>query len=878
MTSFRYPIRTLVVSCLIALASLVLAHQRLQLKMDWTNLFYPDEPIVVAGEHARSLFPMPGDVAVLVDQGSKEEREKFMDLLASKLEAEPETFKHIFYRFDLKPLSSKALYFLDQETLKKLADGLDGVGQTPVSDKPMEGTGRKIFLKLLSDLDQALRTRGRAVYIPIWQTLAEDIQGENSDYIETLMSQERYVYPSIGAGKINVLVTKSGGRGETFAKSSPLIIRLREILADLEPTTSLRVRMTGLPVMLHDERETCASDGTRSTWISLVLVTLVFAAGFGEATRPSLATFALCVGMAWTVGFTTLAVGHLNFITVTLATMLMGLGIDFGIHLIFRYDEEMSRGMSAEKAIEQTLAGTGVDTFVGAFATATAFMALTMAKFRGIDEFGIIAAGGTMLCFLATITVLPALLSLVPGRARGRAGSSRLVGFIEKTLLDHAGKVTILGICIIVVNLYYATRVEFSYNLLEVQAQELATVQTELDMIRETKSSVLSAEANDKGEAEARKKLKAYQALPTVAKVGSILTLLPENDPKKQALIERITKRVGELKLPEKVSLESADDLRAVERRVSELENGMPQGASDPEVAKAIAELKAEVKSMAPGPIQDGLKLFQDEVWDDLSQTLSILKKQEAIPPTLDDMPTEFRIRHVSPDGYFRQKVQPTADIWQRENLEPFLADVKSVDPTVMGHPVVQEQILSAFARTLDRTPWYTLTGVLVVLALYLRSPSAIILSLLPTAVGVIIIFGTMGFLGMHFNVVNFVALPISVGLGAVYGVHALHRMRELGNETLLSCSTGPALLLSGVTDIVGFASLTGAAHRGISSLGFVTSVGVAVNFIGSLVFLPTLRRVMRRYGLVKDEGPLEEQAQESCEPESRPSLGNPPA
>ena len=274
-----------------------------------------------------------------------------------------------------------------------------------------------------------------------------------------------------------------------------------------------------------------------------------------------------------------------------------------------------------------------------------------------------------------------------------------------------------------------------------------------------------------------------------------------------------------------------------------------------------IAALKAEVKRMDPGPIQDGLSIFQDDVRGDLKQTLAVLKKQVAVPPSLDDLPPEIVIRYVNADGYFRQTVQPNRDIWQRENLEPFLRDVKSVDPNIMGHPVVQKEILGAFARTLDRTPWYTLAGVLLVLAIYLRSPRAIFLSLLPTAAGVIIMFGTMGYLGMSFNVVNFVGLPISVGLGAVYGVHALHRMREIDDETLLSSSTGPAILLSGLTTVIGFGSLMIAHHRGINSLGLVTSVGVVVNLVGSLVFLPCLRRLIRLRGRTPEQFAAEQAA-----------------
>lgn len=849
LACFRRPRLTLVVCLVILGAAVALSTARLQLRMDWTYLFYPDEPIVVAGQHARSLFPLPGDIAVLVDKGTEEERERFLDRLAARLEAEPETFKHIFYRFDLQPLSSKALYYLDETALTQLANGLDAAYQGEPGGAPT-GAGRKIFLKLLSDLDQALRTRGRSPYVPIWQMLAEDQKPETASYVASLMSEERFIYATIGDGKVNVLVTKAAGFGGTFVSASPLILRLREILHELQPTTKgLRIRLTGLPVMLHDERETVSSDGARSGTISLILIVLVFMVGFGEVLRPLLACSALAVGMGWTMGFTTLAVGHLNFISVTLASLLMGLGIDFGIHVIFRFDEEISRGLESEEALRRTIQGTGVDTFVGALATTVAFLALTMAEFRGIADFGVIAAGGTMLCYLATITVLPALLALFPSPGRGTAGQSKMVAWVERSLLSNAGKVTMMGTVLVVVIGSWAPGVEFSYNLLEVQAQEISTVRTEIEMIQETKSTVLSAEAHDLGEAEARRKMKAYEALPTVARVGSILSMLPEQSATKQALITRITERIATLEMPEKVSLDTADDLLAVEQRVRELEASMPKGAQDPEVAKAIAALKAEVRRMDPGPIQDGLSIFQEEVRSDLSRTLAVLKKQRAVPPTLDDLPSELRLRYVNSEGYFRQTVQPNRDIWRRENLEPFLQEIKSVDPEVMGHPVVQKEILGAFARTLDRTPWYTLAGVLLVLAVYLRDLRAIFLSLLPTAVGVLVIFGSMGYLGMSFNVVNFVGLPISVGLGAVYGVHALHRMRELGDETLLSSSTGPALLLSGMTTVIGFSSLMIAHHRGIHSLGLVTSIGVLVNFVGCLLFLPSLRRLLRTRG-----------------------------
>lgn len=844
---YRRPTPCLVVCGALFALSLAVGQAGLQLRMDWTYLFYPDDEIVVSGQEHRELFPLPGDIAVLIDQGTEEQRRILIDRIAEQMAREPDLFFHVLHRLDLTALTSKALYYLEESQLEQALKALRSLNGADVGASSLrDGAGKTVLLRLLEDLELALETRGRATYVPIWESLT-DGGTMTSDYLGPLLQGERYLYPTVGNGRIQVIAAKAGTHGEEFVNASPMIVRLREILEELRPTFGpLRVRLTGLPVLLHDERETVSSDGARSTVMSLLLVVMVFAVGFGEIKRPALAVLALCVGMGWTLGFTTLAVGHLNFISVTLTTMLVGVGIDFGIHFIFRYDEEMANGGSPERAIAITLEGTGVDTLVGAMATASAFLALTQAQFRGIADFGIIAAGGTLLCFLSTITVLPALLSLFPGQARREVKPSADVVWLEAQLLARARWVVLAWAVLIGLACLMATRVGFNYNLLEVQAQNVPTVRTELEMVRE-RNTVLSAEAVDQGMERARHQLGEFQKLPSVSAVGSILPLLPEISVRKQALVEDLVGAIETLALPEEVRLDTADDLLAVGRRVEQGTSAL--SASDPDIERVTAGLRATIATMDPGPVQDGLVGFQEHVREDLSVLLAFLQKQQAKAPTVEDLPPELRLRYISSDGSsFRQNVQPVKDVWQRENLEEFLREIKSVDPGVMGHPVIQEAILSAFRRTLERTPWFTLLGVLVVFSLYLRSVRGVALSLLPAALAVLMIFAVMGWLGVDFNVVNFVGLPISVGLGAVYGVHSLHRMRELDGENVLTTSTGPALLLSGVTDIVGFASLMIADHRGISSLGLVISIGVGVSFTASLILLPALRRVSREW------------------------------
>ena len=818
--------------------------------MDWTYLFEDDDPVVTRVETARKKFPLPGDIAVLVDQGTPELREKFLVTLAEKLAEEPKLFYQIFYRVDLQPLSTKALYYLDDKSLDDLANSLRSFSTGSAPDSPGEegGAAKKIVLKLLGDLEQSLATRGRAEYEPLWEYLAHEQNNEAVGYLERLLNDKRYVYPTIGGGQVNVLLFHTAPWGTPKAPKGPAVRRVREILDELRPTIKdVRVRLTGLPVMLNDERETCTNDSIRSGIISIVLIIIIFAIGFGELSRPVFAVSALTCGLGWTMGYTALAVGHLNFITVSLVTMLMGLGIDFGIHVLFRYDEELGKGKSPEEAMDSTIAGTGVDTLVGATATAAAFLALTQADFRGIADFGIIASGGVLLCFLSTITVLPSMLAIYPGRARPPSSNEMLTWF-ESYLLGRARLISVGGVLFLILCGVWATHVGFSYNLLKIQAKEIGSVRTEIEMVTQMKRSVLSGQAIVQGQEKAREYAKEFEKLSTVSGVGSVVSMIPESNEQRQKVIEEIVSLMPNLDLPEKVKLENAADLMALQQRIKALEAELPStGSNDPDIEQAVAQVKDNVKMMAAGPIQDGLSIFQENLRADLGRVLRFMKQQTAEPPQIEDLPENLRIRYVSPDGFYKLSISADKNIWEKEHLEEFLQEIKTVEPNVLGHPVVQEHILDGFNRAFERTPWFTLLGVLSVMVVYLRSAKAVLLSLLPTATGVLVIFAAMGFVGIDFNVVNFVALPMSVGIGAVYGVHALHRMRELRDETILTSSTGPALLLSGVTTMVGFASLMTAHHRGLNSLGFVISVGVAVNFGGSLIFLPAMRRALRK-------------------------------
>jgi predicted RND superfamily exporter protein len=109
----------------------------------------------------------------------------------------------------------------------------------------------------------------------------------------------------------------------------------------------------GEPVLEYDEMQQSKKDTTLATAISLFLCALIFIYGYQETGRPVKATICLIIGLGYTMGFTTLVVGHLNILTITFAPMLIGMAIDFGVHLVTRYEEELRHGKTEREALKR---------------------------------------------------------------------------------------------------------------------------------------------------------------------------------------------------------------------------------------------------------------------------------------------------------------------------------------------------------------------------------------------------------------------------------------------------------------------------------------------------------------------------------------------
>jgi predicted RND superfamily exporter protein len=225
-------------------------------------------------------------------------------------------------------------------------------------------------------------------------------------------------------------------------------------------------------------------------------------------------------------------------------------------------------------------------------------------------------------------------------------------------------------------------------------------------------------------------------------------------------------------------------------------------------------------------------------------------------------------------------RVYARGNIWNMDKLAAFVRDVESVDPLVTGHPVQTYYASRQLQQSYVHAALYALVVVGIVVMLDFRGVRYTLLSLVPMIIGLLLLFGILGYLDIPLNPANMIALPLILGMGLDDGVHLVHCYRQQQGRFRLTSSTATALLLTSLTTMVGFGMLVFARHQGIRTLGQALTIGMFTCLATSIITLPALLALLswnRRETtqpetatttLVEAQGPEQAHEDEDAEPE----------
>ncbi len=823
-------------------------------------------------------FPGQDDLVVIVESDRQDKNRQFVERLGARLEAETNLFTDVFYKGDLKLMGNKALLFVPQADLVELSKKVKDY--QPFIQNFSQATN---LVSLFTILNRQFRTA------------KQETNAENESMLGALPALERIVSeareslqrpgkaPSPGVSALfgggpeaerEMYITFGNGRMylvTAHAKSEALngdaVERLRVLVeATKREVPGVSVGVTGEPVLEFDEMAQSQVDTTVATVVSLVLVLFIFIYGYAESGRPLKANAVLVVGLVYTMGYTTLTVGHLNILTITFAPMLIGLAIDFGAHLVARFEEELRLGKSEREAITLAMVNTGQGIFTGAATTAAAFFAMGITNFKGIQEMGIIAGGGLLVCLVPMMTLLPVLL------LRGRQNVIDHIAppvdrreRIERIWLNRPIAVLVVtaGLCGLSVARF--NQVHFDYNLLHMQSAGLPAVVFEQKLINTASNSVLFGAVVATNLAQAAQLEQKLTNLTSVANVRSMSQFLAEDATPKLALIRQVKADASAVKFaPQDMQPANVPELLQVLfsfQGFVGLAEDMVRKEGDEKLAQQFKSLKDAVQAWrnalvaaAPAHAAQQTAFYQQALLDDLADTFTALAGQQASALRAEDLPAPLRNRFIGVTGKYLLQVFPKGDVWQREPQEAFVKELRSVDPNVTGTPVQLLEYTTLLKDSYIEAAWYATAAIALMVLLHFRSLVCVALALLPVAIGTVWMVGFMGWFGIPFNPANIMTLPLVVGIGVTNGIHILNRFAEEKNPSILARSTGLAVLVSGLTTIAGFGSLILAKHQGIESLGYVMAVGTATCMIAALTFLPAVLQLLLKLGWRKEK------------------------
>ena len=873
--AYTHSIAVILISLLIAGLSVWFTVEKLSFKNNRGDLVAKKLAYVEMYEKYRHEFEDFDGMMVVVADKDPENMKGFTDSFVNKLRQYPQDFLKIFHRIDTKYFRTKGLLYLDHEELVDLGNKieshenfLEDVNASPGLNQLVKSINTEISAGMVDSLltgfiggedseEEKDETADLSLLINLEQQMLAHLKGETTyrspwnSFLtdsEKSIAEDGYLVSEDEKLMFILIVPNEDNKAATAIPDS--IGFLRDLIEETRAQfPGIEVGLTGEDVIAADEMDTTQVDVQKASQIALAGIALLFILAYRGVVKPLLAIFALVIALCWSMGWTTLAVGHLNILTIVFTTILIGLGIDFGIHILERYKEERTAGDDVLQALQKTVQGTGRGNFAGAVTTAMAFGGMILTDFVGIAELGKISGGGILLCMISMILLLPALITVEEKITKPRylpKRSDRKGRLLEKFFKNYRA-IIFVSMILFVLSLLSLRTVAFDYNILNLQAHGTEAVKYEMKVIETAGRSAWSVAVLADSLEETRKKHKALEKLSTVGNVESIISTLPEEQEKKIETIKELAPLLSDLEVETDLVPVSYARLIKTMKRVRFKLQGKEDKGGVTKARKLAQSFLDESEKVDVEVAEKRLNSFSEKLFADYRGKIADLKKNvSASPVIVEDMPENLRERYISRNGVYLINVYPSVDVWDIDKRNKFVKQLKQVDPNATGNAIHMFESTRLMKDGYVYGGIYAMAAIFIYLLCSFGNLRGTLVVLLPVAVGSAWTVGIMDLIDVSFNLANLVILPLIIGIGVVNGVHIVHRYREETdrNINVLSRSTGQGVVLSSLTTIIGFGSLMVADHQGVHSLGLVLSLGVGCCLIASITVLPSILKL----------------------------------
>ncbi len=822
---------------------------RLTVDSDILALIPAGNPRVDSFKEAVAEFGSISYLVVLVEaqgEAGPEEIEDFADLLAQRLAAEADLIETVEHKLDpgadfLDLFYDNALLYLEAERLPELAARL--------TDEAILSRLEQNRLSLSSPTSaftQELMVNDPLNLMPLLFRPAGNLGNLRVD-----LTDGYYLAPD---GRSLIMLVKPTGQWQDLDFDQRLMEAVhrveretREIVErdardDGDEAPQVAVRYTGRYAIAVDEATLVRQDIKFNLLFSLAAVSALYWLCYRRFAALLYCSVPLLVGQALTFGVAFFLLPlfsgsrGLNAASAAFTALLMGLGTDFIIVMYARYVEERRQGRTLAEATELMVGKTGLGVFTGAITSAGTFYAMCISEFRGLSDLGFLIGSGILLCAVAIVFLVPAMIKWNEGVRKRKVDSFpklHVQSFLLERLITLSSRHRYPVIAVVIgasaVSAWFAVAgfvfpgqpaLEFddTVDVLRSGHSEAYRVQQRMSETFGASLAFMMALAQAPNESEAialteaiARRLAPYLADGTVATYDSILSYLPALSQQQRVLAAR---------------------------------GSGPTGALDTSRIRATFLRGLEHNGFEVAPFNEFLERMQ-----------RFLNPQR--PITLADLEghglgslVERYVRRDANEVRIVTYLSLSDPRWNRE-APPGLAEALSAgDPRIVvtGTNVVNREFRRIFSSEAPRALLLGLVVVFLLLLVDFRSLKLTAIAMGQLVCGVLMMLGVMKVAGIHLNYVNAFVATMILGVGIDYSIHLIHRMsqsRGLVEEGLLE--TGKAVVIAALTNIAAFGTLMLGNYPALRSFGQVAVIGSVTCVLTALTLVPAI--MARRHG-----------------------------
>jgi len=846
----------LIISVILTAVSLYLT-SRLKLATQMMDILPENEPEVVAYDSAIKNFQGIDSITVVV-QGKEHNIINFIRDISKKISRIPEVMR-IVQGPETEFLLKNGLLLMKKSEIESFKNILRA---SSIKDF-ISGLNDNFEKEYISGEDDKKISRDKIQMLSTFNTI--------EDFLSILKSGEASSKAAINISKEFLtgkpfMIAPDRDMGVFFVKTTisisdidrlvPLLNEIEKLVKTEQGTYDVSAGLSGFLVLQRDEMVTSERDMGVSSILATVLIVVIFLLGFRLLRYTVLAVIPLIMGIIFAMGMTSLLIGSLNLFTAMMGAILIGLGIDYAIHIIALFTEEREKGIPAGESVNIVFKKAARGIITGSITTATGFMMFSVSSFPGFREFGIVLGTGIICTLLASIFILPSLL-MIFGRKSVRLKNrdkSPLFNF-EIAVMKWPVYSILAVILFILLSIIKLDDLKFSKDIKDIEAEGLESLELNDRMIEKFDFSSDITLGVSKTLEEAHVLKEKAEDLDSVSFVDSIAVYLPS--PKKQKERIELLKTIKEEVSPvpdSKIHIEELKtELKRLENNLIELSD-LSFMSGERKIVKKIDNI---IKSKIIPELSDSLKdrkesieLIQHAFITELKKNFFSSNTDKEIKTA--DLPINIREDYTGKDGTFLTIIYPEGDVWNEEFQDIFVAELKSLDIPLTGSFYLSDKVMNIAGEEGKKVLILVVIAIFMVLLIDFRSFKYASLAMLPMVSMLIILTGIMSWLNIKFDYVNIMALPIIIGIGVDDGVHLIHRYLIEKNMLPAVKSTGRGIFLTSVTTSAAFGAMMISKYQGFFSLGLVLVLGIMLAYLLTVIFIPSIIIILNNKKPVK--------------------------